>query len=85
MTCNCKSDIEKKLLENFKSSAPEAAGHDVELSGYGFVLGEGSMMFRGYMPYKASAEYQLKKGGVRNKKIEGSMFFSYCPFCGVKA
>lgn len=84
MNCNCKLDIEKKLLENFQAKAPEAVGHYVELGGYGLVVTEKAMMLRGFLPYKAGAEYPLKKGGVRNKKMDGSMFFSYCPFCGVK-
>lgn len=84
MSCNCKSDIEKKLLENFQSKAPEAAGHFVELCGYGFTITEGKMELRGYMPYKAGAQYPLKKGGMREKKMDGSMFFSCCPFCGAK-
>lgn len=85
MNCNCKLDIEKKLLENLQAAAPEAAGHYVELNGYGLAITDNTMVLRGYMPYKASAEYPLKKGGTRNKKMAGTMVFSYCPFCGAKA
>lgn len=85
MNCNCKPDIEKKLLDNFIAQELKAENHQVELGGYGITFTESATVLRGYLPFRTTAEYPLKKGGTRNKKTEGSIFFNYCPFCGVKA
>jgi len=81
--CNCKKELEEKLTERFKGASPEAADHSVKLQGYGFVIIGNTMKHRGYMEYKTFANVTLKKGGLKSKKTTGSMFFSFCPFCGV--
>ena len=83
MTCNCKDGIEAKLTERFKAQAPEATDHGVTLQGYGYCM-SATITNRAYMPYKTTAEFPLKKGGTKVKSTTGSMFFNYCPFCGVK-
>ena len=85
MNCNCREELEAKLVENFKSHAPEATNHKATLQGYGFALIGNTMEMRGYMDVSAKATYPLKKGGTKEKTIKQSMFFSYCPFCGTKA
>jgi len=85
MNCNCRDELEAKLVENFKAHAPEATDHKAKLRGYGFALIGNRMEMRGYMEVEAKATYQLKKGGSKEKTIKQSMFFSYCPFCGAKA
>lgn len=85
MNCNCKKELEEKLTERFKAQSPEASNHGVSLYGYGFCLTGNRMESRGYMEVKATATYPLKKGGVKTKTTNQSMFFSYCPFCGVSA
>ena len=84
MTCTCKTDLEAKLTERFKANAPEASDHSVTLQGYGFAIVGNSMKSMGYMDAKASANYPLKNGGSKQKTVTQNMFFSFCPFCGVK-
>lgn len=81
--CDCRKDLEAKLTEKFRQQAPRATGHKVVLQGYAICLGE-SLYSRAFMPYKATAEHPLKKGGTKVKSEEGSMFFAFCPFCGEK-
>ena len=82
--CNCRADIEAKLLANFEKAAPEAEAHGVTLQGYGFTVVGNAMVMRGFMPYEAQADYQTKSGGRKVKKLKGTMVFNYCPFCGEK-
>lgn len=81
--CDCKSRIEEKLLARFKEQSPEATGHEVELKGYGFFLGN-SVTIKGVMPIEAKADFPIKKGGIKSKTSKQNMAFSYCPFCGIK-
>lgn len=85
MKCNCKQELETKLLGNFKANHPEALGHELSLQGYGFVIVGNQMDSRGCMEIQSTAEYPLKKGGTKERTIKQSMFFSFCPFCGVPA
>ena len=86
MNCNCKKDLEAKLLERFKTSSPEAQDHSTEIKGYGFVMADGGMKVKGFMEVEQRAAFPVKKTGVcKQKKVQMSMFFSFCPFCGVKA
>lgn len=82
--CDCRKRIEEKLLEREVAEHPAATGHKVTLQGYAVCFGENAS-WRAYMPYEAFAQVPLKKGGSKPKKTIGNMFFSYCPFCGVKA
>ena len=82
--CTCREDIEAKLLDRFKTNVPDATDHSVSLDGYGLVIVENTMLSKPYMPIRVSAMHPVKKGGARLKKSQQSMFFSYCPFCGVK-
>lgn len=83
-TCNCKKEIEAKLLERFKRNAPEARQHGVELEGYSFVIVENSLKERPCMQFKTSALFPLKNGSEKLKNSRANMFFSFCPFCGTK-
>lgn len=85
MNCDCKADIEQKILDSYKLKTPEASGHIAALEGYGFVIEADGMKVRGYMPYETAANFTTKKGSERRKVTKGNMFFSYCPFCGEKA
>jgi hypothetical protein len=79
--CDCHASITAQLTERFKSMAPSATDHKVELQGYGFAIIDNKMVLRPYMPYKAGAEFPLKKGGTKWKTQTGNMVFRYCPFC----
>lgn len=85
MNCNCKSDLEKKLLERFIEKEPGALEPSAELTGYGFGFTETGTVLIGYMPFKITATHPLKNGGTKRKSSTSNMHFSYCPFCGVKA
>ena len=83
MTCNCKAELEEKLTQRFKDESPEASDHQSAIVGYGFIFVGERMTQRGYMDVKSTATFPLKKGGEKKKTLKQSMFFSYCPFCGV--
>jgi hypothetical protein len=83
MTCECKRDIEQKLLERFVDQTP-GRGHKVELQGYGFAVVGNTMIVMPSTSYEAVALVPLKKGGEKSKKITGLMAFTFCPFCGVR-
>ena len=82
--CNCKKELEAKLLDNFISKFPDVKEHSVELKGYCLGITDKGLVLRSYMPYSYEADYPLKKGGYKHKKQEGNFVFSYCPFCGGK-
>lgn len=83
MACNCKSEIEQKLLTRFKEQSPEAQQHDVTLTGYALILGD-KLEQKGCMKLEATADFPLKKGGSKSKKQIQNMVFTFCPFCAVK-
>ena len=83
MSCDCREDIEAKLLARFKEQAPDAKEHAAELKGYGMVIRE-KIVTIGCMPIEMTAEHPLKNGGFKRKIDRQSMFFNYCPFCGKK-
>jgi hypothetical protein len=84
MTCDCRSKIEKNMLQRFKEQASEAKNHAVILTGYGFALIDNKLTELGLMQVNATAEHPLKKGGFKEKTHKESLFFNYCPFCGAK-
>ena len=85
MNCNCKQDVEARLTERFKEQTPTGTDHGTELQGYGFAMSSNAMQVRGFMNVRQSAMVPLKSGVPKLKTTTLSMFFSYCPFCGVKA
>lgn len=82
MNCNCRSDIEAKLLERFKSEAPTGENHAVSISGYGFCIVGNEMTMRPYAEVTKSADMPKKAGGWSLKRSKLNMYFSYCPYCG---
>lgn len=82
--CDCRDEIEKKIVENYSIQHPEATEIKSSLKGYGFGMRGDRIIARPLMPFEITASLPLKKGGRKNKKISGSMFFSFCPFCGEK-
>lgn len=83
MTCNCKTSIEAKLVEHFKRREPRAQNVGAELKGYGMTLGN-TLEIVPCMEIAIQADMPLVKGSTKRKKITQTMFFTYCPFCGVK-
>ena len=84
MNCNCKKELEEKLTQNFKNANPEAVEHGSVIDGYGFLFVANGMEQRGFMEVKSTANFPLKNGNMKVKTLKQSMFFSYCPFCGIK-
>ena len=84
MSCNCRTEIEEKLLNHFKTNEPAATEHKVKLQGYAYCFGEKGTSVRAFMPYETFAQVPMRKGGAKPKKTTGNMFFSHCPFCGEK-
>jgi hypothetical protein len=84
MNCDCKKDIEAKLVDFFTKQTPQATGMKVELQGYGFGISDAGMRISQYTEAKVTAAHPLKSGGTKIKTVKTSMHFSYCPFCGQK-
>lgn len=82
--CDCKKDIEARLLERFKEASPDAKEHIVNMAGYALIIGENSLTQKGCMQIEMTAAHPLKKGGYKSKTERSNMIFSYCPFCGEK-
>ncbi len=82
--CNCKSEIEAKLLERFIQAEPDAEGHAVELQGYALGLTANSIVIRPSMPIRLTAVRTSRAGLRRPRSSAQTMVFSFCPFCGVK-
>lgn len=83
MACNCKNDLEEKLLTRFREMSPEAVGHEVSLTGYTFIIGD-KLEYKGCMNIEAAADFPLRKGGFKRKTQSQNMIFTFCPFCGEK-
>lgn len=80
--CNCKKQLEEKLLDSFVKKNPEAKDHSVRLCGYTLVIAEEGLIQKGCMQFETVASYPLKKGGYKEKTSKSNFIFSYCPFCG---
>lgn len=84
MSCDCRSEIQEKLLERFKEKNPDVSEHHVLLTGYALILEEAILKEKGCMGIELTALYPLKKGGAKEKKQKQNMIFTFCPFCGEK-
>lgn len=85
--CNCREEIEARLLECAKGDVPEGAKDlSVSLKGYGFAIVGNRMEMRNVM--RGSVDYQapVKKhpGTFRQKSEPINIVGSYCMFCGEK-
>lgn len=84
MACDCKKEIETKLIARFKEQRPEATDHNTALQGYAFLIDGGRPPQKGRMEIKSTAIFPLKTGGSKAKTISENMVFTFCPFCGTK-
>lgn len=80
--CTCKTEIEQKLLDQFKKQAPTAQRHQAELQSYGFKVVGNTMQLAPYMQFKLTADYPTSTRASRHRAKVGVMHFSFCPFCG---
>lgn len=83
MACDCESEVEGRLLESLKQKYPESQNGTISLDGYGIGISE-SMNFItiAFMGISYSADFPLKRGGVKRKSIKSRLTFNFCPFCG---
>ncbi|MDT8383023.1 MAG: hypothetical protein RRB22_01260 [Gammaproteobacteria bacterium] len=79
--CDCRSVLEKKLLQRVQNANPEATGINIGLGGYVYVIG-GSVGMKPSLPIEGSFDLPTKSGGTKTKRIKERMIASYCPFCG---
>ena len=82
--CNCRADIEKKLVAHYSPKLPGSRDVEAKLMGYAITLGKG-LGIAPYMPVEIRHTVTIKKTGTDKRKTEKSnMYFSHCPFCGEK-
>lgn len=77
MTCKCVSELTAKLTDHFK----EEAGDDVDVTCMGTAVLGDTCESKLFVPFRIKGSrpgYKSAKGKTTH------MFFSYCPFCGVK-
>lgn len=82
--CNCEKELRAALLQKLEEMHPEATDHYVNLPDYTLVLGNPSRWV-GKMRVDMTVVVPMRKNSelYKSKKIKHSLFFSYCPFCGV--
>lgn len=79
--CNCKAERENLIQKRFIEQNPNAINHDVKLVGYAFTLDK-SLTMHPYMYVEMSADFPLKKGGLKRKTKKTKLMLNFCPFCG---
>lgn len=80
--CDCKKEMEEKLLESVKQQKPNAQQLKVEIAGYGIMIIGNTMVLRPVMPVSVEYVYNLKNGKQKAKKETISFALKHCPFCG---
>lgn len=84
MTCECKTELQVKLLERFKETEPEAQDHCAEIQGYAFIFGK-TVTLKLATPVHFTGKYLIKKTGLlKEKTTKQNLIFTYCPFCGIR-
>lgn len=81
--CECKTEIEAKLVARLQEQEPEATKIDLKIGGYVFLFGD-SVIMKPTLQIEGVFYLPTKAGGLKAKKIKQSMIASYCPFCGEK-
>ncbi len=90
MTCKCRAEIEDMVLKAFIAESPDKENHKVNLEGYHLLstkAEEGKpseWVSRCAATVERKLTYKTKAGKPKDKVEKVSVFFSYCPFCGVK-
>ncbi len=80
--CNCKKEMEARLLE--KCSQEPGEDHKIKLMGYGYILSDNKLEYRPVMPIEHTYMHTAKNGNKKSKTDKISMVLSHCPFCGEK-
>lgn len=83
--CNCRQELEAKLLELAKEQLPESTGHSVEIEGYVFGLKGNTIFSCQALTVAIKHTVTSKKTGFQKQKVEKQkMVARYCMFCGEK-
>lgn len=82
MTCNCKQDIEQKLLARVAEQEPQASDIKAEIGGYVFLIGA-KVAQKPALPVDVTYQAPKAKGGLKTVKQKLSLTASFCPFCGI--
>lgn len=83
--CNCKTELEAKLLERAKEQLPDSKNHSVEITGYVFAMGPNEITLRQALPVIIKHTVTVKKTGEqKEKKIVSNVLARFCMFCGEK-
>lgn len=85
--CDCKQDIERRLVESLAEpdQLPEGASDiSARLSGYALMFGGNVMRFRQVMSIEVQFQASTKAGAMKLKKQKMSMSANFCMFCGEK-
>jgi hypothetical protein len=85
--CNCREELETQFTESFKKLQPDAVNHNVSLGDmYQIFITKKSMdiIERPVAKIIATADFPMKKGGYKSKRITDLIKFKFCPFCGVE-
>lgn len=83
MHCDCRKDLEQKMLENFKLQNPDASNVNVSMDGYAFQLVENGMRMVNVMPCKITYTNTVKKTGrQKDRQKTINITGNYCMFCG---
>lgn len=75
--CDCRSDIEKRLLDHVGKQLPEGSRNlSVSLQGYAFGVTDGGMKMQNVMPIAVEYEEPVKKkpGEFKRKKQTQNMW-----------
>ena len=86
--CNCINEIECGLLKSVVSQYPEGKRHAAIPGGQALKIGRDGepSYWVGFAPIEGSVELPLRKNPdtLKVKKLKLKMYFTYCPYCGVK-
>ncbi len=85
--CDCRSNIETRLLDKIAAQIPEGSKNlSTKLGGYAFLLGGSGIAMRNVMPIDIEYEEPIKKrpGEFKRKRQKMSMHGNFCMFCGEK-
>lgn len=81
MTCNCKTEIEAKVVERLKEEYPEGRDHTANMDkNYAWTMPDFNQV--GYLALTNTVTTTTKKGVERTVKPALNLHFTYCPFCG---
>lgn len=81
--CNCKTELEAKMLARAKEVLPESTDHNVEIDGYVFGLtNNNGVVQRQALTVVIKHTCKLKNGSIKQKVEKQKIMATFCMFCG---